>query len=146
MLQQSKGGKIRPTKTKKKSYKSLPAYCMASLGIIFSISLVVFSPNAAYADNHSTIYIENADNCKNNSCLSEDGLVIKQGSTVTWINNDNTFHSILSGFQDSGRDGLFENEMILPGEEFSVDFKRDGYYYYYCNSHPWMKGVVLVSP
>ena len=118
---------------------------MVSLGIIFSISLIALSP-VAYADNHFTISIENSDNCKNSSCLSEDGLVVEQDSVVTWINNDDTFHSILSGFQDSGRDGFFENEMILPGEEFSVSFERDGYYYYYCNNHPWMKGVILVSP
>ncbi len=144
MLQQSKGNKVRLTKAKKESCKSLPAYCMVSLGIIFSISLIALNP-VAYADDHFVISIENSDNCSNNSCLSEDGLVIKQGSTVTWMNNDNTFHSILSGFQDSGRDGSFANEMILPGDKFSVDFERDGYYNYYCNSHPWMKGMILVS-
>ena len=145
MLQQSKGNKTQPTKTKKASCQSLPAFCIVSLGIIFSVGLITLNP-VAYADNHFVISIENSDNCKNSSCLSEDVLVIKQDSVVTWTNNDDTFHSILSGFQDSGRDGFFENEMILPGEEFSVSFERDGYYYYYCNSHPWMKGMVLVSP
>ncbi len=145
MRYQSKGNKIQPTKAKKVPYKPILAYCIVSLGIIFSISMIALNP-VAYADDQFTISIENSDNCKNSSCLSEEDLVIKQNSTVTWINNDNTFHSILSGFQDSGRDGLFENEIILPGEAFSVDFERDGYYHYYCNSHPWMKGMIMVLP
>ena len=107
--------------------------------------MIALNP-VAHANDHFTIFIENSDNCIDISCLSEDGLVIKQGSTVTWMNDDSMFHSILSGFQDSGRDGSFENEMILPGEKFSVNLERDGYYYYYCNSHPWMKGMIQVLP
>ena len=98
---------------------------MVSLGIIFSIGLIARNP-VACADYRFTIPIEDNDNCKNNSCLSEDGLAMKQDSVVTWTNSDDTFHSILSGFQDSGMDGFFENKMILPGEEFSVSFERDG--------------------
>ena len=134
-----------PNPTIEESSKNLRAYFMVSLGVLFSLSLVALNP-VAFADGHYTIYIENNNNCINDACLSEEGLVIKQGTTVTWLNNDDTFHSIYSGFQDSGRDGLFENAMILPGEEFSVDFNKDGYYHYYCSSHPWMKGAILVSP
>ena len=127
MLQQSKGNKIQPSKTKNESCKSLPAFCMVFLGIIFSIGLIALNP-VAYADDHFTISIENSNNCKNSSYLSEDGLVMKQDSVVTWTNSDYTFHSILSGFQDSGRNDFFENKMILPGDEFSISFERDGYF------------------
>ena len=144
MLQQSKGNKIMPNPTIEESSKYIRAYFVVSLGILFSLSLFASSP-AALADGHFTIYIEHEDNCTNDSCLSEEGLVVKQGSTVTWINNDSTFHSVYSGFQDSGRDGEFESSMILPGEGFSVEFKKDGYYHYYCNTHPWMKGMIQVS-
>ena len=134
-----------PNPTIEESSKNLRAYFIVSLGIIFSLSFIALSP-VAFADNHFTVYIENQDNCSNKSCLSEEGLVVKQGTTITWINKDNTFHSIYSGFQDSGRDGEFESNMILPGDEFSVEFKKDGYYYYYCNTHPWMKGMIQVFP
>ncbi len=132
-----------PNPTIEESSKNLRTYFIVSLGILFSLSLTALNP-VAFADEHFTIFIEDEKNCTNSSCLSEEGLVIKQGATVIWINNDNTFHSIYSGFQDSGRDGEFETEMILPGGEFSVDFKKDGYYYYYCNSHPWMKDMIQV--
>ena len=117
---------------------------VVSLGIIFSLFFVT-NATASFAEEKITIYIENQDNCQNESCLSDEGAVIKQGNTVTWKNNDNTFHTILSGTQDYGRDGKFQSEMIVPGSEFSVTFDRDGYHYYYCNTHPWMKGVILVT-
>ena len=145
MLQQSKGNKIMPNPTIEESSKYLRAYFIVSLGVLFSLSLAALSPTV-FAEDNFTIYIEDKDNCTSNSCLSEEGLVVKQGATITWINNDNTFHSIYSGFQDSGRNGAFESNTILPGEGFSVEFKKDGYYNYYCNSHPWMKGMILVSP
>lgn len=101
----------------------------------------------AFADNHYTIYIENEDKCKtSSSCLSDEGLVVHQGSTVTWINNDVTFHTILSGMQEQGRNGEFDSGMIIPNDEFSVTFQKDGYYEYYCDTHPWMKGMILVTP
>ncbi len=118
---------------------------MVSLGIIFSIALIALSP-MAFADSNFTIYIENENNCANNSCLSEEGLIVKQNTTVTWINNDSTFHSIYSEFQYSGRNVEFESNGILLGESFSVEFKKDGHYHYYCNTHPWMKGMIQVSP
>ena len=146
MLQQSKGNKIiMPNPTIEESSKHLRAYFIVSLGVLFSLSLSAMSPTV-FADDNFTIYIEDENNCTSNSCLSEEGLVVKQGSTVTGINKDSTFHPIYSGSQNSGRNGAFESNVILPGEEFSVDFKRDGYYHYYCNSHPWMKGMILVSP
>ena len=45
-------------------------------------------------------------------------------------------YDITSDFRDSGRDGEFESGGIMPGEEFSVTFKKDGYYYYYCDTPP----------
>ena len=114
MLQQSKGNKIMPNPTIEESSENLRAYFIVSLGILFSLSLVTLNP-VVFADDHFTIYIEEKNNCTSSSCLSEEGLVVKQDITVTWINNDNTFHSIYSGFQDSGRDGGFEKDMILQG-------------------------------
>ena len=132
--------RIRPKKATKNS-----CTCYAvSLGIIFSLFFIT-NVIASFAEEKITIYIEDKDNCQNESCLSDEGIVIKQGDTVTWKNNDNTFHTILSGIQDYGRDGKFQSDMIIPGNEFTVTFDKEGYYYYYCDTHPWMKGVILVA-
>ena len=105
MLQQSKGDKFTPIPTIEESSKNPRAFFMVSLGVLFSLSMMVALSPAAFADGHFTIFIEDNDNCTNDACLSAEGPVIKQGTTVTWINNDDTFHSIYSGFQESGRDG-----------------------------------------
>ena len=146
MTQNSKGNKIQTSLTKSEEPTKNSSTCYAvSLGILFSFVSIFLIP-AAFAEDVTVIFIENSENCQNESCLSEEGLVIKQGSTVSWINNDITFHTIFSGFRDSGRDGEFESNMIIPTEEFSVTFHKDGYYYYYCDTHPWMKGAILVTP
>jgi plastocyanin len=145
MTQNSKRNKIQTSlvKPEEPTKNSSTGYAV-SLGILLSLTSVFLIP-AAFADDGTVIFIENGENCQNESCLSDEGLVIKQGSTVSWKNNDLTFHTIFSGFQDSGRDGKFESGMIIPGEKFSVTFKNDGYYYYYCDTHSWMKGAILVT-
>ena len=145
MKQNSKELKFEKSlvKSKMSCQKSFTSYLF--LGIIFSISLITMTP-IALADSHITINIESNDTCENSSCLSEDGLSIKRNSSVTWKNNDLSPHVILSGTQDSGRDGIFESGTIFPGEEYSFTFVNEGYYQYYCNIHPWITGMILVNP
>ena len=114
-----------------------------SLGILFSLTIVLVSPSA-FADSHEWIIIENHKDCQNNSCLSEVGLIVNPGTIITWKNNDSTFHQIFSGNSDEGRNGEFESKMLLPGEEFSTKLNTEGYRNYYCDVHPWIQGVILV--
>ena len=114
-----------------------------SLGILFSLTIVLVSPSA-FADNHEWVIIKNYKNCQNNSCLSEVGLIVNPSTTVTWKNEDSTFHQIFSGNSDDGRNGEFESKMLLPGEEFSIKLTTEAYRNYYCDVHPWIKGAILV--
>lgn len=80
---------------------------------------------------------------KTDSCYVPPEIVVYQGDTVTWINDDSAFHTVTSGFYDE-HDGLFDSGHIDPSQIFSFKFDKGGYYDYYCRLHPWMDGQVIV--
>ena len=80
---------------------------------------------------------------KTYTCYVPHEIVIYQGDTVTWINDDSAFHTVTSGFYDE-HDGLFDSGQLDPSQIFSFKFDEGGYYDYYCKLHPWMNGQVIV--
>ena len=68
-------------------------------------------------------------------------IVIEAGTTVTWTNYDNTDHTVTSDEGDAleserfGKDGTFQHTFDTPGE-----------YYYHCEPHSNMHGLVTVLP
>ena len=71
-----------------------------------------------------------------NSAFSPDSLMINVNSTLTWVNDDNTTHSVTSDRFDSGD--------IPPGSMFKFTFDNTGSYYYHCKYHG-ETGVVVVA-
>ena len=82
-----------------------------------------------------------------NQCYVPYRAVIDADVEVIWRNDDIAAHTVTSGTPEMGPDGLFDSEIFLPDNSFSVDF--DGYdpgaYPYFCKVHPWMEGVILVT-
>jgi plastocyanin len=71
-----------------------------------------------------------------NSVFVPDSIMINIGSTLAWINDDNTVHAVSSDKFDSGD--------ILPGSMFKHEFTNTGSYYYHCKYHG-EQGVVVVA-
>jgi plastocyanin len=67
-------------------------------------------------------------------------LTIKAGSTVTWTNQDDEPHTVVS---DSG---LFRSGALDTNQSFSFRFEKAGTYRYLCSIHPRMVGTVIVQP
>ncbi|MFN3655180.1 MAG: plastocyanin/azurin family copper-binding protein [Candidatus Nitrosotenuis sp.] len=80
---------------------------------------------------------------KTDTCYVPPEVVIYQGDTVAWINDDSAFHTVTSGFYDE-HDGLFDSGQLDPSQIFSFKFDEGGYFDYYCRLHPWMDGQVIV--
>jgi len=66
-------------------------------------------------------------------------LTVAKGTTVTWTNNNNVAHTIVS---DSG---AFSSSELAKGGSFSFTFDSPGEYPYHCSIHPSMKGKVIVN-
>jgi plastocyanin len=67
-------------------------------------------------------------------------LTVTAGTTVTWINEDETPHTVSEG----GR--AFRSAALDTGERFSHVFATPGEFTYICTLHPMMVGTVIVKP
>ena len=76
-------------------------------------------------------------------------LIITEGDTVTWRNDDNVPHTVTSGFpqQEEFIGQIFDSGIIASGQSFSHTFsdKKITSYHYFCTIHPWMTGEVMVQ-
>lgn len=69
-------------------------------------------------------------------------LKVKKGSIVTWTNQDDVAHDVVSD-SDSPKRGL-ASELLSKGESYSFTFTEVGTYTYHCRPHPYMTGTVEV--
>jgi nitrite reductase (NO-forming) len=68
-------------------------------------------------------------------------LTIKQGETVTWINEDpEMIHTV------TAVDGSFDSPFLNTGDTFSFTFDEVGEFEYFCTPHPYMRAKVIVEP
>jgi len=66
------------------------------------------------------------------------------GDTIVWKNADTTLHTVTSGIESKGVDGIFDSKEFGPGKSFTYKFSEIGIFPYYCTLHPWMTGVINV--
>lgn len=71
------------------------------------------------------------------------GIRVKPGTTVTWVNRDVALHNV------SSIDSIFLSTSqgdMAQGDTFTYTFDRPGTYRYQCTfHHPTMNGVVIVE-
>jgi plastocyanin len=74
-----------------------------------------------------------------NFSFSPATLTIAVGATVTWTNNDDIPHTVVS------TDKVFKSKVLDTGEKFTFTFAKAGEYPYFCSIHPKMTGKVVVQ-
>jgi hypothetical protein len=72
-------------------------------------------------------------------------LGIPINSTVTWINDDESFHTVTSGSILNGPNGIFNSGILPPKVNWSRIFNNEGNFTYYCTIHPYMDGTIRVA-
>jgi plastocyanin len=65
-------------------------------------------------------------------------LVVKTGTTVTWKNQDDIPHTVVSA-------GKFKSKALDTDDRFSFTFTAAGDYTYFCSLHPHMTGTIKVE-
>ena len=66
-------------------------------------------------------------------------VVVKAGTTVTWINEDDIPHTVASSAK------LFKSNALDTKDKFSFTFTTAGAYEYFCSLHPHMTGTIVVE-
>ena len=66
-------------------------------------------------------------------------LTIPVGTTVTWTNDDDVPHTVVSV------DKLFKGPALDTDEKFSYTFTKPGTYEYFCSVHPKMTAKIVVQ-
>jgi hypothetical protein len=69
---------------------------------------------------------------------------VKAGTTVTWVNNDESEHAIASAEGSYASEPL-KTRNVKQGDSYSVTFFTPGTYAYSCSIHPAMKGEIVVT-
>jgi plastocyanin len=67
-------------------------------------------------------------------------ITIPAGTTVTWTNNDDVPHVVIS---DDNK--MFKSKALDTDDRFSFTFTKPGTYNYYCAIHPKMVAKIVVQ-
>ena len=67
-------------------------------------------------------------------------LTIAAGTTVTWVNDDKSPHTVT----DKGR--VFRSAALDTKDSFTYTFAAPGEFTYFCTLHPMMVGKIVVKP
>jgi plastocyanin len=110
----------------------LKQFVAGAAAILASIALVsVIGVGSARAAE--TVVIKNF-------AFSPQVLTIHAGTTVVWVNEDSTAHSVI------GKQGTFRSPKLVAGAKFSRTFDQAGTFDYACGFHPSMTAKVVVAP
>ena len=74
-----------------------------------------------------------------NFAFAPQRVVVKAGTTVTWINDEDIPHTVASSAK------LFKSNALDTKDKFSFTFTTPGAYEYFCSLHPHMTGTVVVE-
>jgi plastocyanin len=96
------------------------------------------NPPPTTAENITVTIATNSMNLGNNA-FGTNPLIVAPGTTVIWVNNDTVPHTSTSS------NGIWDSEILNPGQSFSFKFNNTGDFSYFCEVHPSMRGMVRVT-
>ena len=73
------------------------------------------------------------------SAFVASSISVKEGTTVTWTNNDTDVHTVTAD------DNSFKSGDLIKGGTYSHLFDKSGTFNYHCHHHLGMKGSVTVT-
>jgi plastocyanin len=96
------------------------------------MSTVAVMSKAAPAPASAAVHI-------GNFTFKSPALTVRPGTTVTWTNDDDIPHTVVS------KDGVFKSKVLDTGNQFSFTFAKPGQFGYFCSLHPHMTGTIIVK-
>jgi 3',5'-cyclic AMP phosphodiesterase CpdA len=96
------------------------------------------APESAQSESKKIIGSGNAIIIDNFS-FKPSTLTVPVGMQVTWVNHDDTPHTVVS------TDKLFASQALDTNDQFAYTFSAPSIYGYYCSIHPTMTGKIIVE-
>jgi plastocyanin len=112
-----------------------PSQSSTALRLVFALAIagwVSLGARSSAGIAESTVKIENFT-------FDPPRLLVKLGTMVTWINEDDIPHTVTSTTK------LFRSKALDTDDRFSFTFSAPGVYEYFCSLHPHMKGAIVVE-
>ena len=72
-----------------------------------------------------------------------DTIRVKPGAQVTWLNCED---SSVDAHTSTSTSGVWKSKYMNPGESWTRTFTAVGAFPFFCEPHPFMRGVVIVEP
>jgi amicyanin len=109
----------------------------ASVATLMVVSVIILrasdSGHLANADAKAEVKIDNFS-------FGPAALTVPAGTTVTWTNQDDVPHTVVSA---EGKE--MKSPALDTDQKFSYTFVKPGTYSYFCSVHPKMTGKVIVQ-
>jgi plastocyanin len=123
---------------------------LAATLVTFAAATSLSQHSAAAQSNGAKVTIPAGASINPTNGFSPKSINIKVGDTVTWTNNDNTIHTVISGtgLSDANKGKDFDSgltALTTTGKTYSHQFTKAGDFPYFCELHPAMIGKVTVS-
>ena len=119
---------------------------MKSYGLRIAVCAAVLAVAAASATYRADYFARAAEDQPaavsikiDNFSFTPKEITVPKGTTVTWINQDDVPHTVVS------TDKKFKSRALDTDEKFSFTFSDSGTYGYFCSVHPVMTGRVIVK-
>jgi len=87
----------------------------------------------------TTVAIPSGASLLTTSAFGANPLTISAGTTISWLNDDNTTHT------SAADGGQWASGNIPPGGRFNFTFASPGQFTYHCQIHPNMTGTITVQ-
>jgi len=115
-----------------RGFKMLTFQGAALVTSALMMSTVAVMSKAAQAPASAAVHI-------GNFTFKSPALTVRPGTTVTWTNDDDIPHTVVS------KDGVFKSKVLDTGNQFSFTFAKPGQFGYFCSLHPHMTGTIIVK-
>jgi plastocyanin len=113
-----------------------------------SLGLISYAA-AAQTTNENNVTIPAGASMKPENGFEPKTINVKTGQIVTWNNMDNSLHTVISGkgLNEPNNGKAFDSGLtsLIPGKSWSHQFIKAGTFQYFCELHPAMTGLVVVS-
>ena len=113
-----------------------------------SLGLISYAA-AAQTTNENNVTIPAGASMKPENGFEPKTINVKAGQIVTWNNMDNSLHTVISGtgLNDPNNGKAFDSGLtsLIPGKSWSHQFIKADSFPYFCELHPAMTGLVVVS-